>query len=115
MKLNFIFNSKIKFVPILYHFLGNFYYFVILFDSNFSFYIKNYSIKIFLYILKCSNLFQIKLLNDIVVIDLFAEKNRFKFVYNLKSIKYSLIFLINFFSSDRVLVDSISFLFKSSN
>lgn len=114
MKLNF-FNLKIKIIPIFYYILSDLYYFIVLSGSLISFYIKSYSIKNFLFFLKNSSLFQIKILNDIVVIDLFAEKIRFKFVYNLQSFKYSINILINFFSHNKFLVSSVCSLFKSSN
>ena len=120
VKLNFLkFLNLIKF---------NYHYFYTLFPFFFYFLkISNFTKNIFLFtkkskilfianFLKVFSNFQLKTLNDICVVDYYNKKNRYKIIYNLSSLKTGLrIFLITFLNQTNLFINSLNFLFESSN
>ena len=122
----FIFNNfnfkklKYKFLINFFKAVPRFFNFLIFFEDAeniiFSFYMKNFYLERFTLFLKNSSITLLKILNDLVVVDLFFNKTKFKLIYNLRSYKYNTLIFLNYFVNLKDLVaPSVTNIFKSAN
>lgn len=96
-------------------FIPKFINFLILNAYHIHLYICHYNITEVVKFLKYSSFFNLKILNDIAVIDFIEEQKRFKCVYNFSSIYHNLYFFVHFSISSLTYLDSIKYEYLSAN
>lgn len=125
MKLNILYNFyfknlRYKFTNYFYFVIPRLFNYIIFYKDSMdyftlSFYTKKYYLEIIMFYIKYSSVTLVKILNDIIAVDLFFKKTKFKLIYNLRSFKYNLFILLNIFLKATHILGSVSYLFNSSN
>lgn len=111
---------SLLYIKSLFHFFNNFLFFLKFKSKKISYkemylFTKTEFFHKLVKILKSSTFLQFSTLSSITVIDNLANKKRFKIVYNLISVKYSLRFFIILFVEENKSINSLTNLYNSSN